>query len=83
MLQKARTQQKTQEFQAKYEARPMVERANAELKQHGLRKARYRGRVKLDLQALWIASVLNLKRLFKWLQTEPGAPARLLTALGQ
>jgi hypothetical protein len=59
MLQKARAQQKTPEFQAKYEARPMVERANAELKRHGLRKARYLGRVKLDLQALWTASVLN------------------------
>lgn len=83
MLQKARAQQKTQDFQAKYEARPMVERANAELKRHGLRKARYIGRVKLDLQALWTASVLNLKRLFKWLRTEPEAPARLLAALAQ
>lgn len=83
MLQKARAQQKTPEFQAKYEARPMVERANAELKRHGLRKARYLGRVKLDLQALWTASVLNLKRLFKWLQTEPQAPARLSAALAR
>jgi len=81
MLQQARAQQKTTDFQAKYEARPMVERANAELKRHGLRKARYFGRVKLDLQALWTASVLNLKRLFKWLQTEPEAPARLSAAL--
>jgi len=82
-LQKARAQQKTSDFQAKYEARPMVERANAELKRHGLRKARYFGRKKLDLQALWTASVLNLKRLFKWLKTEPEAAARLSVALAQ
>lgn len=81
MLQSARVEQKTPGFQAKYEERPMVERANAELKRHGLRKARYIGLVKLDLQALWTSSVLNLKRLFKWLQKEPQAPARLLAAL--
>jgi IS5 family transposase len=61
----------------------MVERANAELKRHGLRKARYFGRTKLDLQALWTASVLNLKRLFKWLKTEPEASARFSAALAQ
>jgi transposase len=80
-LQKARAKQNTPEYRAKYEARPIVERANAELKRHGLRKARYFGRVKLDLQALWTASVLNLKRLFKWLQREPDAAARLSAAL--
>lgn len=81
MLQKARAQQGTPDFQVKYEARPMVERANAELKRHGLRKARYFGLTKLNLQALWTASVLNLKRLFKWLKTEPDAVARFSAAL--
>ena len=65
-LQKARERQKTEEFQETYnKRRPPVERKIAELIHHGLRKTRYIGKRKSRLQALFTASVVNLKLIFK------------------
>lgn len=81
LLRQARADQKTTEFKERYRStRPLVERANAELKRHGLRQARYVGPEKLDLQGLWTALALNMKRLFKRLRTEPELGARLSAA---
>jgi hypothetical protein len=44
-----------------------IETANAELKeQHGLRRARYRRRWRVDIQAFLAATVYNLKKLVKY-----------------
>ena len=77
LLRQARAYQRTAEFKERYRTRPLVERANAELKRHGLRKARYIGLEKLEFQGVWTALALNMKRLFKRLRTEPEVRARL------
>ena len=65
VINEARERQTTEEFKEKYKERPKVERKIAELVRHGLRQARYVGRKKKRLQALWTAAFVNLKRLFK------------------
>ncbi|GBF33410.1 mobile element protein [Desulfocucumis palustris] len=65
VLQEAREYQMTREFQDKYRLRPIVERKIAELKHHGLGKARYRGKAKVLFQLTWTSAVVNLKRLFR------------------
>ncbi|MCL5958977.1 MAG: transposase [Chloroflexi bacterium] len=65
VINEARERQETEEFEEKYKERPKVERKIAELVRHGLRQARYVGRKKKRLQALWTAALVNLKRLFK------------------
>lgn len=65
VINEARERQGTEEFEEKYKERPKVERKIAELVRHGLRQARYVGRKKKRLQALWTAALVNLKRLFK------------------
>lgn len=65
-LQKMRARQKTEEFKEIYnQRRPPIERKIAELIYHGLRKTRYIGKRKSRLQALFTASVVNLKRILK------------------
>jgi hypothetical protein len=64
-LQAARQRQQTAEFQDTYRLRPPVERKQAELVQHGLRHTRYLGHPKRQLQRLWQAATVNLKRLFR------------------
>jgi transposase len=64
-LQAARARQQTEEFRQLYRLRPAIERKQAELVGHGLRKTRYLGEPKRQLQRLWIGAVVNLKRLFK------------------
>lgn len=78
VLRAARARQETAEFKGLYRERPKVERKIAELVEHGLRQARYIGRKKKRLQALWTAAVVNLKRLFKLAKGEMG---RLVGAL--
>src|SRR3990172_1919338 len=80
VLRAARARQETAEFKELYRVRPKVERKIAELVEHGLRQARYIGRKKKRLQALWTAAVVNLKRLFKLAK---GEPARLVGALAK
>ncbi len=80
VLRAARERQETEEFQTKYRERAKVERKIAELMGHGLRQARYVGRAKKRLQALWTAAVVNLKRLFKLAK---GDTERLVGALNR
>lgn len=63
--QAARQRQTTDEFKALYRLRPLVERKQAEMVQNGLRQTRYLGAAKRQLQRLWIAAGVNLKRLFR------------------
>ena len=62
--QKLRDRQSTSEFRTLYRRRSRVERKQAELVRHGLRRIRYLGAEKRQLQRLWTGAVVNLKRLF-------------------
>ena len=56
-----------------------VETANAELKeQHGLRRAQYRGRVKVQIQAYGAALAYNIKKLVAGARRGPIRPALAL-----
>lgn len=65
-----RQRQGTPEFKTLYRRRSRVERKQAELVRHGLRRMRYVGAGKRQLQRLWTAAVVNLKRLFKLAQSQ-------------
>jgi transposase len=78
VLREARARQATPAFREAYRERAKVERKLAELMGHGLRQARYVGRPKKRLQALWTAAIVNLKRLFKLAKGDLG---RLVEAL--
>jgi hypothetical protein len=78
--QAARQRQDTDEFKTLYPTRSRVERKQAELVRHGLRHTRYLGQPKRQLQRLWIAAAVNLKRLFKLAETRK---ADLATAFGR
>ena len=66
-----RARQKTKEFKEIYnKRRPPIERKIAELIYHGLRKTKYIGRRKSRLQALFTASVVNLKRILQQQENE-------------
>jgi transposase len=64
-----RHRQGSPEFKALYRRRSRVERKQAELMRHGLRRMRYWGAAKRQLQRLWTGAVVNLKRLFKLAQS--------------
>jgi transposase len=70
VLRDARLRQTTAEFREIYRERSAIERKIAELMGHGLRQARYLGRKKQRLPALWTAALVNLKRLFTLAQTD-------------
>jgi len=76
-LKAQRERQETAEFQALYPQRSRVERIIAELVYHGLRRTRYLGQDKRQMQRLWRAAALNLKRLFRLSKTH-GIDLRLL-----
>lgn len=63
-LQAARAEQARPSTRRKLRRRALVERKIAELKMHGLGKARYRGNRKNLLQLRLTASLVNMKRLF-------------------
>ena len=69
-LQAARERQSTEEFKRLYRLRPPVERKIAELVRHGLRNTRYLGQQKRQLQRLWTAAAVNLKRLINIAQAQ-------------
>jgi hypothetical protein len=69
-LQAARQRQGTEEFKALYRLRGLVEAKIAELVGHGLRETRYVGEKKRQLQRLWTAAAVNLKRLLRLGQTK-------------
>ena len=64
-----RDRQRTPEFKTLYRRRSRVERKQAELVRHGLRRMRYLGAEKRQLQRLWTGAVVNLKRLFTLAQS--------------
>jgi hypothetical protein len=69
-LQAATDRQSTEEFKRLYRLRPPVERKIAELVRHGLRNTRYLGQRKRQLQRLWTAAAVNLKRLIRIAQAQ-------------
>ena len=64
ILQAARAAQAQPRVRRKLRRRAIIERKIAELKAHGLRRARYWGSRKVLLQARLTALLVNLKRLF-------------------
>lgn len=64
-LREARQRQETDEFKQLYRLRPRIEGKQAQLVSHGLRKTRYIGKAKRRSQRLWLATAVNLKRMFK------------------
>ena len=81
LLQTARVQQATAEFKETYRQRAAVERKIADLVGHGLRRARYIGRVKVRLQNQWVGAVVNLKRLFRLFEGDTGTMRQVVTAM--
>ena len=61
--QSLRMEQQSEAWKADYRERPRVEHKIAEVVHHGMRQARYVGRIKTELQLLFTAAVVNLKRL--------------------
>jgi transposase len=81
LLQTARTQQATPEFKETYRNRAAVERKIADLVEHGLRRARYIGHVKVRLQNHWVGAVVNLKRLFRLFQGDTRQMRQMLATV--
>ena len=75
-LLEAREFQETEDFRALYRLRPAVERKISEMARHGMRRARYIGVRKVDLQALFTAAVVNLKRIMRLTTKDPTLDAR-------
>jgi transposase len=64
-----RTEQETPAFQQRYALRSGIEGSISEgVRSHGLRRARYRGQSKTQLQAKAIAAAINLVRIRQMLQ---------------
>jgi len=80
-LRDARLRQQTDDFKERYRLRSAVERKQAELVQHGIRQTRYLGHRKRQLQRLWTAAVVNLKRLFRLCETHNQNLVAILAAL--
>ena len=69
-LREARERQETDAFKELYRLRARAEGKIAELVHHGLRHTRHVGEKKRQLQRLWTAAAVNLKRLFKLAQAQ-------------
>jgi hypothetical protein len=68
VLQQRRREQQTPEFQRLMHQRNAIEGTFSELvRGHGLRRARYKGYAKVDLQNQLIAAACNIKRWFRTL----------------
>lgn len=66
VLQERRREQKSEEFQKRMHERNGIEATHSELvRGHGMRRTRYRGRAKADLQNQFIGAACNIKR---WLR---------------
>lgn len=66
--QQARQKALTEEYKAARREHPAIERKQSEMiRQHGCRRARYRGLLKSRCQMLMTATVVNMKRLTKLL----------------
>lgn len=65
-LQEDREYQESEEFEEKYNRRPLCEAKIREvMRTHGMRNSRYIGKEKTQMQMTWTAAVVNLKRLPK------------------
>ncbi len=62
-------------YRAAQSLRLVNERLFAEAKQLGMDRARYRGRPKVEQQALMTAAVQNIRRLLAWVSRRRSAPA--------
>lgn len=86
VLQAARAAQKTPEqrhaLRARLRPRAKVERKISELcRRHGVRRARYRGREKTELQVVMTATMVNTKRLTALASTDTERRERIRAAL--
>ena len=71
MLQKRRRDQKTSAFIERMKKRNGIEGTHSELvRAHGLRRARYRGKAKVDLQNQFIGAACNIKRWLRLLSEQ-------------
>jgi len=71
-LQARRAEAKTEAFREQLHLRAGIEATISELvRGHQTRRARYRGKAKLRLQAYFTATAVNLKRVLRWL-VHPG-----------
>jgi hypothetical protein len=81
LLQKRRREQNTTLFAERMKIRNGIEGTQSELvRAHGLRRARYRGKAKVDLQNQFIGAACNIKRWLRLLawqikQKAPEYPA--------
>ena len=81
-LQQRRREQQSQEFRLRMHQRNAIEGTISELvRGHGLRRARYKGLAKVDLQNQFIAAACNIKRWFQKLLGTTFAARREETAL--
>lgn len=82
-LQRRRREMKTAAFEQRRQHRNAIEGTHSELvRAHGMRRARYRGLKKVQLQNYFIGAACNVKRWIRRLQWEmkqaiPAAPAAL------
>jgi transposase-like protein len=75
-LQQRRREQQSPEFKLRMQQRNAVEGTISELvRAHGLRRARYRGFARVDLQNQLIAAACNIKRWLRRLSQEASQPA--------
>ena len=82
-LQEGRKQQETPAFKAEYrQHRPAVERKQAEMVRHGVRKARYFGLAKVRLQMFFVTAAVNYKLFVKKLQEQAAALKNQVTSPG-
>jgi transposase len=76
--QAAQAKAQTEAYAATRREHPAIERKLSELvNRHGMRQARYRGRLKVLWQALLTGVVVNLKRIVRLLDDATAAPAIL------
>ncbi len=73
-----RVQQETDEWKKIYDTRAGVEGTISQgVRGFGLRKARYTGLTKVQLQHLLTATAINVVRMVAWLQGMPHAKTRI------
>jgi transposase len=80
LLQQRRRDQQTQKFKERMHQRNAIEGTISELtRAHGLRRSRYRGFAKVELQNLFIATACNVKRWLRRLaQAQLGSKSKCL-----
>ncbi|MBE0465940.1 MAG: transposase [Candidatus Desulforudis sp.] len=82
VLQKARQEQKTERFKAVYCRRALGERKISDMVRHGARLARYIGHTKTDVQMIFTAAAVNIKRLDRLFDTNSRVKTTLSASLG-